>query len=129
MKNKFLKALSVLLTLAVVLSTCLCAVSVSAATQGKDYAIYFDNTSNNNFWVTKKNEDIPHLGMEEMNLPTGNTYTVEFDVYALTAGSDVVLGATTATWDTTSAIENGHQVWGQKAPTTLNTWKHYSFNY
>ena len=65
MKNKFLKALSVLLTLAVVLSTCLCAVSVSAATQGKDYAIYFDNTSNNNFWVTKKNEDMAFISASD----------------------------------------------------------------
>ncbi len=126
------KVLSIVLTLALLLSVLPMALGVTAsaaeATGTGDYAIYFDNSSNgNNFWVTKRNDDHPEIGMEELNLPAGNTYTVEFDVYALTAGSNVVFGATKATWDTTAAIENGHQVW-KSAPATVEEWTHYSFN-
>ena len=123
------KVLSIVLTLALLLTALPLALGMTASAAGTgDYAIYFDNSSNgNNFWVTKKNDDHPELGMEELNLPAGNTYTVEFDVYALTAGSNVVFGATKATWSTTTAIENGHQVW-KNAPATTNTWTHYSFN-
>jgi len=87
-----------------------------------NYVIYFDTSIDNNFWVTK-------MGMDEPNLPAGNTYTVEFDVYALSMGKNVVFGATTATWSLDTAI-NGtggtHQVW-QEEPSELNKWTHYSF--
>lgn len=123
------KVLSIVLTLALLLTALPLALGMTASAAGTgDYAIYFDNSSNgNNFWVTKRNDDNPEIGMEELNLPAGETYTVEFDVYALTAGSNVVFGATKATWSTTTAIENGHQVW-KNAPATTNTWTHYSFN-
>ena len=123
------KVLSIVLTLALLLTALPLALGMTASAAGTgDYAIYFDNSSNgNNFWVTKRNDDNPEIGMEELNLPAGETYTVEFDVYALTAGSNVVFGATKATWSTTTAIEKGHQVW-KEAPATTNTWTHYSFN-
>ncbi len=95
-----------------------------------DYAIYFESGTQNNFWVTKKDASHPELGMEELNLSAGKTYTVDFDVYALTAGSNIVFGGTKATWDTTAAIngnDGSHQLW-KSAPTTVNTWTHYSFN-
>ncbi len=92
-----------------------------------DHAIYFDSSINDNFWVTKKSAEVLNLGMEELNLPAGNTYTVDFDVYSLTLGHRVVFGATTEVWTTNPAIEGGHQVW-KEAPTSVNTWTHYSFN-
>ena len=96
------KLLSIVLTLALLLSVLPMALGVSAAeaTGTGDYAIYFDSSIDNNFWVTK-------IGMEEPNLPAGNTYTVDFDVYSLTLGSRVVFGATAGTWSTTTAIEGG----------------------
>ncbi|MBR6564979.1 MAG: hypothetical protein IKK71_06040, partial [Clostridia bacterium] len=123
------KLLALFLTLALLLSVLPMALGVSAAeaTGTGDYAIYFDSSISNNFWVTQKDSSHLEIGMEEPNLPAGNTYTVEFDVYSLTLGSRVVFGATQATWNTEAAIEGGHQVW-KEAPTSVNTWTHYSFN-
>lgn len=92
-----------------------------------NYVIYFDSSINNNFWVTLRNESNPELGMEQLGLPAGNTYTVEFDVYSLTLGHRVVFGGTQATWSTSSAIGSSHQVW-KEAPTEKEKWIHYSFN-
>ena len=123
------KLLALFLTLALLLSVLPMALGVSAAEDAGsgDYAIYFDNSSSNNFWVTQKDSSHLEIGMEEPNLPAGNTYTVEFDVYSLTLGSNVVFGATQATWSTTSAIGDSHQVW-KSAPANVNEWTHYSFN-
>jgi len=92
-----------------------------------NYAIYFDSSISNNFWVTLRDESHLELGMEQLSLPAGNTYTVEFDVYSLTLGHRVVFGATQATWSTSSAIGSSHQVW-KEAPTKVEEWTHYSFN-
>ena len=83
-----------------------------------DYVAYFDNSSSNSFWLTE-------LGMQGLSLPKGNTYTVEFDVYALTLGHRVVFNGVKAHMNTDHAIPNG-QVWNE-APTKLNEWTHYSF--
>ena len=85
-----------------------------------DYAIYFDNTSSNTFWLTG-------LGMQGLSLPVGNTYKVEFDLYALTLGYRVVFNGVKAHFNTSHAIPNGGQVWNE-APTELNKWQHYSFD-
>lgn len=83
-----------------------------------DYVAYFDNSSSNSFWLTS-------LGMQGLSLVKGNTYTVEFDVYALTLGHRVVFNGVKAHMNTDHAIPNG-QVWNE-APTKLNEWTHYSF--
>ena len=84
-----------------------------------DHLIYFDNSTQNTFWLTS-------LGMQGLSLPKDNTYKVEFDVYALTLGYRVVFNGVKAHMNTDHAIPNG-QVWNE-APTELYKWTHYSFN-
>ena len=55
------KVLSIVLTLALLLTALPLALGMTASAAGTgDYAIYFDNSSNgNNFWVTKKMTTTP----------------------------------------------------------------------